>query len=287
MVTLRRTVRFCINSAGAGGPDAAPSYNTYAASPSPVGLPRYFEIVAACRGEPDARTGYLVNIKDIDAAVRRAAIPIFEDACRADSAVDRSVAASRAGADPAHLLPRLHAEVAKLLPVPLAGLTFRLTPHHAFEGTTMAPPMPPAMPVVLLRTAFDLAASHRLHCPNLSDQENRDLFGKCNAPSGHGHNYRVEPCVALDLASLGSHPFTIQHLERVTDQTVISRFDHKHLNLDAPEFAAEGGVNPTVENIARVFFELLAPAIRDASPAATLRSITVWETDRTCATYPG
>jgi 6-pyruvoyltetrahydropterin/6-carboxytetrahydropterin synthase len=76
-------------------------------------------------------------------------------------------------------------------------------------------------------------------------------------------------------------------LEAITDAAVIQRFDHKHLNEDTREFASVGGLNPSVENIAKVVFDLLAPEIARASPDAQLRSITVWETDRTCATYPG
>jgi 6-pyruvoyltetrahydropterin/6-carboxytetrahydropterin synthase len=71
------------------------------------------------------------------------------------------------------------------------------------------------------------------------------------------------------------------------DETIIQRFDHKYLNVDTQEFRAEaGGLNPSVENIAKVCFDLLAPAIRRAAPGVELRSITVWETDRTSCTYP-
>ncbi|MEO0483847.1 MAG: 6-carboxytetrahydropterin synthase, partial [Planctomycetota bacterium] len=137
----------------------------------------------------------------------------------------------------------------------------------------------------LLRERFDFAAAHRLHVPTLSDDENRAIFGKCNNPSGHGHNYQIEPCVELDTAALADVPFGFAELERATHEQVITPFDHKHLNTDTPEFG-EAGVNPSVENMARVFFDRLAPAVRRASAAATLRSITVWETDRTSCTYP-
>lgn len=271
MVTLRRTVRFCLNLDPEGRPtDDAESYNPFAARPSPVGLPRWYEIDATCRGEPDPKTGYLINIKDIDAAVRSSAVPLLLDA-----------AADGSDADPLLLLHVLHGSIQSALPVECTALTLRLSPYHALDMAADAPS------IVLIRTAFDLAAAHRLHCPDLSADENRRIFGKCNNPAGHGHNYRVEPCVALSLPDLRRHPFTIQTLEEVTDRVLIERFDHKHLNLDTPEFADSGGVNPSVENIARVFFDILAPAITEASPAATLRSVTVWETDRTCATFPG
>lgn len=275
MVVLRRTVRFAINLDAAGRPvDTQPSYNTFAARPSPLGLARHYEIIAACRGTADPRTGYVINIQDVDRAVRHAALPILADA-----------AADGSSADPVAIMPRLYGPVRDAVldthRVECVGLLLRLTPYHALEMTAQSDS------VVLIRAMFDMAAAHRLHCTELSDEQNRALFGKCNNPSGHGHNYRVEPQVALDPALLPAHPFTMQVLERVTDETLIRRFDHKHLNLDTPEFSEATGVNPSVENIARVFFDLLAPRIRDASAAATLRSITVWETDRTCAMYPG
>ncbi|MCA9287556.1 MAG: 6-carboxytetrahydropterin synthase [Phycisphaerales bacterium] len=274
MVTLRRTVRLWINPDEAAGPPAdQPSYNGFAGRPSPFGLGRFFEIDAACRGEPDTSTGYLINIKDIDRAVRQAAVPILGNAAR--SAPD---------ADPTGLLAPMLAAVAASLPVECIALTLRTSPYHAFEMAFDAPT------IALVRTAFDLAAAHRLNCKSLSPEQNRDVFGKCNNPAGHGHNYRVEPCVAIDLSKAApesrSSPFGIAALEAITDRVIIERFDHKHLNLDTPEFNDDTGVNPSVENIARVFFDLLAPAIAEASPTATLRSVTVWETDRTSATYP-
>jgi 6-pyruvoyltetrahydropterin/6-carboxytetrahydropterin synthase len=79
--------------------------------------------------------------------------------------------------------------------------------------------------------------------------------------------------------------FTVATLERLADEVLLERFDHKHLNEDTTEFdPRRGGVNPSVENIAAVFFNLLAPAVAQAG--ATLEHLTVWETDRTSATYP-
>lgn len=275
MVVLRRTVRFAINLDTTGRPvDPQPSYNTFAAGPSPIGLARHYEIVASCRGEAHPRTGYVINIQEVDRAVRHAAVPALADA-----------AADGSAADPVAIMPRIFGPVRDALleahGVECVSLRLRLTPYHAIEMTDQSET------VVLIRAMFDMAAAHRLHCVELTDEQNRALFGKCNNPSGHGHNYRVEPLVALDLSLLPSHPFTMQSLERVTDEAVVRRFDHKHLNLDTQEFSEATGVNPSVENIARVFFDLLAPCIREASVAATLRSITVWETDRTCAMYPG
>ena len=136
------------------------------------------------------------------------------------------------------------------------------------------------MDKVLVRQMFEFSAAHRLHVPGLSDAENERIFGKCNNPGGHGHNYRVEPAIAVDPAK----PLTVDAIERITDSLVIERFDHKHLNDQTTEFAPGGGLNPSVENIAKVCFGLLQGPIGEAG--GELRAVTVWETDRTCCTYP-
>ena len=127
---------------------------------------------------------------------------------------------------------------------------------------------------------FEFSASHRLHCPELSDEENRRLFGKCNHPNGHGHNYRLAVAVRVGTGPR-VRPVQAGAIESAVRTAVIDRFDHRHLNLDCPEFAQ---LNPTVEHIAMTCHALLAPAI--AGAGAELVRVTVWETEKTSATYP-
>lgn len=132
----------------------------------------------------------------------------------------------------------------------------------------------------VLSERFEFAAAHRLNCSQLSEAENRRVFGKCNNQNGHGHNYRIEVSVRVPVG--GSLPgFTAADLEDVVGRTVIERFDHKHLNLDTQEFAE---VNPSVENIAAACHGLLEAPVRERG--AVLMRVTVWETDKTSATYP-
>jgi 6-pyruvoyltetrahydropterin/6-carboxytetrahydropterin synthase len=138
--------------------------------------------------------------------------------------------------------------------------------------------------IAIVRHQFDFSASHRLHVPTMSEEENRAVFGKCNNPSGHGHNYRLE--LALEVStSPADLPPTLPDIERLTQEAVISRFDHKYLNIDTDEFGPHG-VIPSVENISRVCYELLDAAMRQAFPDTRLRCVTVWETDRTSSTFP-
>lgn len=255
MHTLTRTVRFTLSTDATG-----PGANGYGGRPAIHGLGRYYEFDVRCEGEPETRTGYLINIKDIDHAVRAVIVP------RIDAAGER--------ADPVGLMPALLRAAREALPVPVRAVAWRLTPHLELEASMTEQK-------VLIRQRFEFSASHRLHVTSLSDEENRRIFGKCNNPAGHGHNYRVEPCIAADPGSAPS----FAELESIVDRHVIEVLDHKHLNDQVPAFHPDGGLNPSVENIARVCHDLLAEPI--AQTGCELHSVTVWETDRTSATYPG
>lgn len=264
MPTLTRTTRFCINESAA---DTGSGRNSYAASPPMAGLGRFYEIHVACRGEVDPRTGYLINIQEIDAAVRTAAVPLIVEAAR-----------DRGGQDASALMPALCRAIGARLGAMLASVRWSLTPYYSLEMSAADPTS------FLMRQQFDFAASHRLHTAALSDEENRALYGKCNNPSGHGHNYRIEPVVRVPLHD--PPRFTLRDLESMVQALIIERFDHKHLNLDTEEFSARGGLNPSVENIAKVCHGLLTRAIEAHGSGARLHAVTVWETDRTSSTYP-
>jgi 6-pyruvoyltetrahydropterin/6-carboxytetrahydropterin synthase len=267
MIRLSRTVRCTFDEADTA-PTADAPRNGFGGVPAAQGLPRFYEFTVALSGEVNGRTGYLENIKSVDAAVLAAA-PLVREACRA---------APRR--DAASLLPALLRAVQSRLAPRVDSIEWRVTPYHTVAMASVSPT------TAILRQQFDFSAAHRLHVPSMSDEENRQVFGRCNHPSGHGHNYRVEPAVEVRLDA--QPPFTAGDLERLTLDLIIRRFDHTHLNLDTAEFGPPpAGVNPTVENIARVCHGLLAPAVeRDSRGGARLRSVTVWETDRTSATYP-
>ncbi len=265
-VRLSRTVRCTFNP---GEPPSAEGVNGYAGKPAMRGLGRFYVFDVLCIGEPDPLTGYLINIKDVDRATRASVVPLVAQA------IDRDPAS-----DPAALMPACVRGLGEALPCELESLRWWLTPTYCLEMHRAD------TNTVSIRQRFDFAAAHRLHVTSLSEDENRATFGKCNNPSGHGHNYQVEPVVEVTLDGPGPH-FSLANLERLTDQYVIERFDHTHLNEDTEEFGGPEGQNPSVEHIAGVCYRLLAPAIEAASHGtARLRSMTVWETDRTSCTYP-
>ena len=124
-----------------------------------------------------------------------------------------------------------------------------------------------------LTRRYRFAASHRLDAPALSAEENRKLYGKCNNPYGHGHDYLLEVTVEGPLNADGM-VVDRQALDRLVEQRILSLLDHKNLNRDVPEF--ERAV-PTTENLASVIERRLR---EHWSLAPRLARIRIAETDR-------
>ena len=113
---------------------------------------------------------------------------------------------------------------------------------------------------VQLSRRVEFAAAHRYRRPDWSDERNRAVFGACANPNFHGHDYTctVTICGAIDettgmIVDLGA-------LDRILDDEITSRFDHRNINLDVPEFA-DGRLVPTGENVARFIFERVEPRL--------------------------
>ena len=122
-------------------------------------------------------------------------------------------------------------------------------------------------------------AAHRLHNKNWSDQKNKDVFGKCNNPNYHGHNYDLEVKVIGDCDPETGYVIDTKILSYLIKKYVLDRYDHKNLNLDTQEFK---DVNPTAENIAISIYNLLKPKL-----ASDLElKIKLYETPRNFVEYP-
>jgi 6-pyruvoyltetrahydropterin/6-carboxytetrahydropterin synthase len=130
-----------------------------------------------------------------------------------------------------------------------------------------------------LTRRYSFAASHRLHSPQLSEQENQRIYGKCNNPYGHGHNYVVEVTVtgATDPATgMIAH---LGELDRFVTREVLEPFDHTYLNKDVPAFRERV---PTTENLCIEIFDRLK-----AFSGARLVRIRLEETGRNSFEYAG
>jgi 6-pyruvoyltetrahydropterin/6-carboxytetrahydropterin synthase len=122
-------------------------------------------------------------------------------------------------------------------------------------------------------------AAHRLNNPNWSAEKNSEIFGKCNNPNYHGHNYDLTVKVVGYPDEETGYVIDTKVLSNLIKEQVLNRFDHKNLNLDVVEFK---DLNPSAENIAMVIYNLLKPEI---NPLLDLKII-LNETDRNYVEYP-
>ena len=100
-----------------------------------------------------------------------------------------------------------------------------------------------------LTRRYHFAASHRLHSPEFSEQENRELYGKCTNPYGHGHDYILEITVAGPVDSFSGQVVNVGALDELVTAQILTDFDHRYLNVDVGEF---GDNIPTSENILKI-----------------------------------
>jgi 6-pyruvoyltetrahydropterin/6-carboxytetrahydropterin synthase len=124
-----------------------------------------------------------------------------------------------------------------------------------------------------------MSASHRLHADALSAEENQAVYGKCNNPRGHGHNYVVEVLVSGTVNAETGMVVNLAVLDDVLNKKIVQRFDHTNLNLD-PAFSNRV---PTTENLTKVVFELLDGSIEGAE----LVKVRVEETENNFFEYSG
>ncbi len=122
-------------------------------------------------------------------------------------------------------------------------------------------------------------SAHRLNNPLFDEKTNDELFGLCNNPNYHGHNYDLIVKVVGEVDPITGYVFDMKILNDIIKEEVIERFDHKNLNLDTVEFKT---LNPTAENIARVIYDLLRLKI----DAKFDIEITLYETPRNYVVYP-
>lgn len=132
---------------------------------------------------------------------------------------------------------------------------------------------------VSLGRRYRFAASHRLHNEKVSADENRRLYGKCNSPFGHGHNYVVEVTLAGPVDPATGMIANLGELDPFVEKEVIDAFDHKYLNEEVPEFQR---LVPTTENVAREIFRIL-----EKFPAAKLERVKIEETSKNSFEYCG
>lgn len=132
---------------------------------------------------------------------------------------------------------------------------------------------------VHLSRRYRFAASHRLHSPALSDEENRDIYGKCDNPHGHGHNYEVELTVCGSVDPVTGRAVDLARLDGFAETQILVPFHHRNLNEEVPAFRS---AVPTTENLCIEMDRRLRAAWGHAFGAAgpRLEKVRIWETTR-------
>jgi len=136
------------------------------------------------------------------------------------------------------------------------------------------------MPIVTVTRRVRFNAAHRVHNPALGDEENARLFGKCNNPNWHGHNYILDVSVEGETDPKTGYVFDLAKLKQVVEKEITSLVDHRNLNLDVPFLT---GIIPTSENIVTAFWKILDPRVAPG----TLKRLVLWETENNYVEYDG
>jgi 6-pyruvoyltetrahydropterin/6-carboxytetrahydropterin synthase len=284
MIQLSREIRFAL--VPPANVDDGASKNSWAAWPSTNLVVPHLSLRCVVAGEPDARSGYLCNIKLIDKMLRGIVInqllPQFEERQPGKHQLGKRQLDQPGDTLTGEAIIRTVFDQSALSveqgtlgeAANLVALTLEFSPFLEFTITAKEPEM------VQLTQQFEFSAAHRLNCEELSSEENRQLFGKCNNPAGHGHNYVIEVTVGREVASDENSVIDIHRMESTVKRLVIDPLDHKHLNEDVDYFK---DVNPTVENIAIAIHGWLDGKF----DSARLQKVRVFETPKTWAEYAG
>ncbi len=136
------------------------------------------------------------------------------------------------------------------------------------------------MPELTVTRRLTFSAAHRIHNPELSDEENRALFGKDNGRHGHGHNYTLEVSVTGPVDKRTGYVIDLGLLKRVVQEEVVEKLDHRNMNMDV-DFLR--GINPTAENVVVACWQVLEPHIRPKR----LTRLRLHETENNYVDYEG
>jgi 6-pyruvoyltetrahydropterin/6-carboxytetrahydropterin synthase len=133
--------------------------------------------------------------------------------------------------------------------------------------------------MIRLSRRYRFFASHRLHSPSLTDARNQEIFGKCNNPYGHGHNYEVEITVAGEIDPVTGRVVDLGVLDKLAEEQVVAPFRYRNLNEEIPAFRT---TVPTTENLGLELDRRLRASwpVQFGAHGPELEMIRIWETDR-------
>ncbi|MCC7433717.1 MAG: 6-carboxytetrahydropterin synthase [Methanoregulaceae archaeon] len=219
-------------------------------------------------GPVDPVNGMVVNIKRIDDVLKRDVIQMFDQ-----RSINDEVPAFRSQSSTLENLLNYFAEtLTAAFAAEWPGQPISLTHLRLEEMPTLWAELDLELDMMTLTRTYEFAAAHRLQADALPVEENLALYGKCNNPAGHGHNYVLEVTVAGKPDPTTGMMVDLGALDSTVHEEVVDRYDHKHLNLDLPEFA---GRVTTSEVVAQEIWDRL-----DGKVPAQLYRVRLWETAR-------
>lgn len=134
--------------------------------------------------------------------------------------------------------------------------------------------------VAYITRVQSFSACHRLHSPALSEEENKKVFGKCNNPNGHGHNYKAEVTLRGKIDAATGMVMNLTDLKRCIEDVIMAPLDHKNLDKDVPYFT---NVVSTTENLAVYIWDHMVEQL----PEGLLYEVKIHETDKNIVVYRG
>lgn len=277
MLTLTRKLTFTAGHVyRGGGLSDVELKKLFGIAADPSGHGHNYVLEVSVSGPVSPIDGMVINIKDVDAELKRVLAPI--DHKMLNTALPEF-------ADRIPTTENLARALWNRIPKQIGSATctaLRLEEqpglHVEIDGAN------PTM--VYLTCGIEFSASHRLHTDALSADENRRIYGKCNNPHGHGHNYVAEVTVSGEPDARTGVVIDVGRFEKLLKDEIDTRFDHRHLNLDTDYFKQQPA---TAENIAIVIWNLLEkkiPACRDGG-AVKLHRVRLIETARSWFDYYG
>jgi 6-pyruvoyltetrahydropterin/6-carboxytetrahydropterin synthase len=264
MNKLIRQVRFSVNPFLA---EEVMGANSFSSKPAGQGLAIFLELGVGVVGPVDKSTGFVINVMDIDQAVRQHIVPIFTEEIKKAFNYRRHIG---------------FAKIAELLKLTKQNLIGKLGAAYLSELSLSLNPFSKMsvdcedMKMIYYSEKFEFAAMHKLWNDSFSAEKNFQVFGKCANLTGHGHNYVVEIMVKMPEGT----EFGVGDFETIVDNELIKLIDHKNLNADVPYFSK---AIPTVENISIFAWNQLNGKFSNMK----MHSVTIWETDKTSCTYYG
>lgn len=222
-------------------------------------------------GAISPETGMVINIKELDALLRRRIVDRFDQSSLNDEVAEFAE------------LPPTTENISlfiwrQMLDLP-AGTQLEAITLSENERLFVKVSRNNGGYDMTLTRRYEFSASHRLHCPQLSDAENVALFGKCNNPAGHGHNYELEVSLRVSPDPVTGMGVDIAAVDEIVNREVVERYDHHNLNQDIEEFH---GLNPTTEVLTRTIWNRL-----NGKLPAPLEKVVVRETERNHFEYSG